>query len=372
MFQKWNGTANECYRGDFSRRIQPETNMSSTAYAVLIDCAAALGAVLVLLPHVLYLLTAWGTRRDKLFNYLSPEALKLYYRQFLLVESPDNPQAAFRRRFGRLYGRRHYVLPSLLLAGTVIVASWALARSVQKWQQISPNPYSLPPMAASALAGGVLWVISDQLNRFRRRDFTVMDVYNCSFRLWLAIPLGYSLSAFANPSVGIPAAFLLGAFPTDTLFLIARRIGSKKLGLGEQESTTSTELEKLQCVGKSNAERFQDEGISTIAALAWADPIELAIKTNFDINYVIDCQSQALLWVYVEDKVHSLYALGLRGAQEAHGIFGWLDDEELQEKAQKTLEQIADILKIPADAAFLTLRQVAADPYTLFLNQLWH
>jgi hypothetical protein len=44
--------------------------MSSRAYAVLIDCAAALGAVLVLLPHVLYLLTAWRTRRDKLFNYL--------------------------------------------------------------------------------------------------------------------------------------------------------------------------------------------------------------------------------------------------------------------------------------------------------------
>ena len=45
-------------------------------------------------------------------------------------------------------------------------------------------------------------------------------------------------------------------------------------------------------------ERYKDEGITTICGLAYADPIDLTIRTNFDFNYVVDCVSQALMWIY--------------------------------------------------------------------------
>lgn len=350
--------------------------MSAHLYAIAIDFGCALAAILVMLPLLLYLAVAWRTRRDKLFAYLSPEALAIYYKQFLELELPADIQKEFRKRFGRLYGRRHYALPLLLLGSSVVVGAWALGRTVQVWEHIAPDIHSIPPVAASAFAGGLMWIVFDELGRLRRRDFTVTDTYNYVFRLWLAVPLGYALSATIKDPIAAPVAFLLGAFPTGTVFLIARRVGSQKLGLGEQATTdsdtASTELENLQCVGKGNAERFQDEGITTIAALAWADPIDVTIRTNFEINYVIDCISQALLWIYLREDVRKLYVLGIRGAQEAWWMLQWRQDAKLKTQVEKTLQQAATTLNISEDALLITLRQVALDPYTEFLNNVWH
>ena len=95
--------------------------------------------------------------------------------------------------------------------------------------------------------------------------------------------------------MSIPIAFFLGAFPTTTLFTLARRFVSQTLKLGDDKESGDLELEKLQSVVKPNAERFKAEDISTITAMAYADPIDLTIRTNFDLNYVVDCMSQALM-----------------------------------------------------------------------------
>ena len=83
----------------------------------------------------------------------------------------------------------------------------------------------------------------------------------------------------------------------------------------------------MQSIGKSNAERFKDEGVTTISGLAYADPIDLTIRTNFDFNYVVDCVSQALMWIYFGKKKDyaKLFPLSLRGAQEVAAVMDWLD-----------------------------------------------
>jgi hypothetical protein len=243
---------------------------------------------------------------------------------------------------------------------------------------------TLRALTASALAGGFVWVISDEIDRLRRRDFSTSDVYYYVFRILMAIPFAWAIAAVSveNKVLGlpgsIPLAFFLGAFPTRTLFTIARRFGSQRLNLGDsQDDNGNLELEKLQSIGKSNAERFKDEGVSTITTLSYADPIELTVRTNFDFNYVVDCISQALAWIYFEDDCVHLFEFSLRGAQEiisvtesADGTDG-ADDHEMQERAIQTIKDAAAKLNLSKQAFRSSLDQIAEDPYSQFLANVW-
>jgi hypothetical protein len=133
--------------------------------------------------------------------------------------------------------------------------------------------------------------------------------------------------------VGIPTVFFLGAFPTTTLFMVARRIVGQQLKLRDDPDSGKLELEALQSVGRANAEPFKDEGISTISQLAYADPIDLAIRTNFDFNYVIDCVSDSLLWIYIKDKIDLIQIFSLRGFQEASALMDSLNQPRYQAAA---------------------------------------
>ncbi|PYL53072.1 MAG: hypothetical protein DMF29_09470, partial [Verrucomicrobia bacterium] len=220
--------------------------------------------------------------------------------------------------------------------------------------------------------GAYAWVVFDQFSRFRNGDFTPYDVYAGVYRFLIAVPLGISLAAFAKKDVGVAVAFLLAAFPTTTLFRLSRRLLGKQLSLGESTENGKLELEKLQCMGRSNAERFLDEGITTIAELAWSNPIDLTIRTNRDLNFVIDSISQALLWIYFKD-VEKLYPFSLRGAQEACTLLEEYrsHDSNIKAAAAHTLKAAASAVKLDEKTFSYTLVTVTEDPYAEFLYSIW-
>ena len=350
--------------------------------ATLISSFCALCATIVLYPLFRYLSRHWAFRRDRLFGLLEKGAIVYYYRQF---RPGDEPKAkaggdpgvqdymdAFRKDFSRWYGRKYYTAPLLMLAVLTSVAAWWGARTLETWVVDSSSIDSLRALVASALAGAFVWIISDELDRVRRRDFTVTDVYYYVFRLLLSVPFGWALTrATVTLQVGIPLAFFLGAFPTTTLFTIARRIGSQQLKLGDDVNTGALELEALQSIGKPNAERYKDEGVTTICGLAYADPIDLTIRTNFDFNYVVDCVSQALMWIYFGKDSANLFVFSLRGAQEVSALEIWLSDPAHQQAAMQTVVDVASRLNISQGALRTTLSQIAEDPYTRFLVNVW-
>ena len=348
--------------------------MTSTEYAILIDILCGVAGAMVLIPPLLYLFRSWSTRRDRLFSYLDPPCLILYYRQFYPGTKTDlnTVTAVFRKYFNRHYGRRFYWAPIIVLDFLTAVCVVGASRTLQVWQRVAPEKYALPSIVLSALAGGFAWVIYDLIGRLRRRDFTVSDIYNSIFRILVAAPFGWAIAQTVKTDVGVPLAFLLGAFPTSTLFTIARRLAATKLGLSDDPKSGTLELERLQSITKTNAERFFDEGISTIVQLAYADPIDISIRTNFDFTYVIDCVSQALLWIYFEDKIHDLAPYSLRGAQEAASFVDDLSDPKKNAGAITALNAIAGKLNLAAASVQTTLQQVAGDPYTEFICSVWH
>jgi hypothetical protein len=349
---------------------------------VLIDAFCGICAIVVIYPILRYLFRHWAFRRDRLFGLLGKGAIVFYYRQFRPGDDPPNVannaspttgyMAAFTRDFDRWYGRKYYLAPLLMLSVLTGVATWWGSRSLQNWIIDRSSLDSLRALVASALAGAFVWIISDELDRLRRRDFTVSDVYYYVFRLLLSVPFGWALTrSTVTLQVGIPLAFFLGSFPTTTLFTIARRLGSQQLKLGDDASSGTLELENLQSIGKPNAERFKDEGITTICGLAYADPIDLTIRTNFDFNYVVDCVSQALMWIYFGKDCQALFPLSLRGAQEVSALVTWLDDPRHKESATQTLVDAASRLNVSQGALRTTLCQIAEDPYSKFLVNVW-
>lgn len=355
----------------------------------LIDLAVILAWVILLLPALVYLVTTWLYRRDLLFSKLGPEAIELYYAQFfpyLAVEneSDEHDQRAkharekllikrFRRHFAQFYGRRHYLVPLFLLAVIAGLGLHATSQSVKVWLGQTPGAQAYPAIVVSAFLGAYAWVLYDHFQRFRTGDFTSHDIYAAVYRFLIAVPLGISLSVLLKPEVGAGVAFLLAAFPTTTLFTLMKRLVNQNLKLGESGESGTLELEKLQSVGRAKAERFFDEGISTIAELAWADPIALSIKTNLEFNFVIDSVSQALLWVYFEDGVKKLYPLSLRGAQEVCSLLTDLesDDDEERDAAEQNLTRGADLMGLDRDSFLYTLIGVQKDPYAEFLYAIW-
>jgi hypothetical protein len=379
----------------------------------------------VLYPIGRYLALPWKFRRDRLFGLLGRSALCFYYQQFRpgCVTIPKNvtdPQeiqgiylANFVQDFDGWYGRRYYTTPVCCLAVLASVCAWWAVSTIQLWILNPSRIETLHGLVAGAIGGAFMWVISDEIDRLRRHDFTTSDVYYYIFRILLAVPFGWALTSFHSMQlkVGIPIAFFLGAFPTTTLFTAARRIAGTSLGLGEEPDGT-IELEKLQSIGKDHAERFKDEGISTIVQLAYTDPVDLTIRTNYEFNFIVDCVSQALLWMYIQPAgntqlANELNLLSLRGALEVAALVDWIANPEClptpqptvemvqataqvsqtavqgagtsnlkyspatQEAAKATLAEAATKLGISEKALLTTFSQIVQDPYAKFLVHAW-
>jgi len=361
--------------------------------------------LLVAYPIGRYLAKPWAFRRDTLIAQLSGASMKRYYEQFrrgecIPVESEqkdprgkkkialkpvgddslndDHYYQAFQKHFAKWYGRRYYIAPLIgLFTLTAMCCVWGYIHLLE-WVPGTRDIESMTGLVAAAIGGALVWVISDEIDRLRRRDFTSSDVYYYVFRLLLAVPFAWALTRLQMTlQVGIPVAFFLGAFPTSTLFTIARRTANQQLKLGDDPATGQLDLEKLESVGKVTAERFRDEGISTVSQLAYADPVDLTIRTNFDFNYVTDCTNQALLWLYLGDKMPLLEIYSLRGGYEAHSLLEALKKGgTAQTNAQKTLDDAAALLTakgtpISSESLQTSLHQAAYDPYTLFLVDIW-
>ncbi|MGA3068299.1 MAG: hypothetical protein ABSF29_15750 [Tepidisphaeraceae bacterium] len=290
---------------------------------IFIWAAAGLAWLLAIVPVLYYLgsNSGWKMRKQRILLSFKESALDKYYKLYFPARKKlvaDNA-ATFEADYRKYYGRKHFVVPVILLSLISAIGLWGAAQTTLVWLGASAGLKALPAMAVSSIMGAYTWVIYDQLRRLRSGDFARGDVGNAAFRFVIAVPFGYALGVF-DPTFGVGLAFLVGVFPTRTLFTFGRRLFNQQFKMGEAGSKGTSELEQLQNVGRTVAERFQDEGITTIAQLAWNDPIDMTIRTNLDFNFVVDCMSQSLLAIYVGSDLQKLAKYSLRGAQEVTAL----------------------------------------------------
>jgi hypothetical protein len=348
----------------------------SAAFLRLESVAALTLLAVLVLPVLLYLWSGWPVRRAEIFGTMSDRAVRLYFRQFFPAQTlpARHPTEAFRRHYHRRYGRQHFIVPILLMVAVAAVSLGLAVRTAVGWLAGGAHPTGLPPIAVAAVAGAYMWVATDVISRCRGRALAPVDLYWSALRFIIAIPVGFAFAGIFKDEAGAPLAFVLGAFPTRTLITVIRRIAARRLGLSETGEGAQSELEKLQGISTGNAERFSDEGVSTILQLAYADPVDLTIRTSFAFNYVVDCVSQALAWIYFEGSLAKLRACSLRGGYEIYTVISDLDgdDPAAAKTARATIDCVAAEVGQKPVVFETTLRQIAEDPYTEFNYAIWN
>jgi hypothetical protein len=145
-----------------------------------------------------------------------------------------------------------------------------------------------------------------------------------------------------------------------------------RLGVKDNVSNDN-DIIKLQGINAGIAERLANEDITTIAQLAYCDPIRVTMRSSLSFNFIIDCMNQALAWVYLEGSMNTIRCFGLRGAVEIGHLQSGLhsDVAEHVAGAEAVLDCVANALKQDRATLRLVFYEIARDPFTEYLSSIW-
>jgi hypothetical protein len=319
--------------------------------------AAGFLVIVLFTPLCQFLLYGWQMRREEVLALFPPEAILLYYETYFPAElkqyaadkatslaAAEGDEARYRQEeaavkadfdshFDRRYGRAHYVIPIALL---VLVSATLALLCARFLLEHPPTDTAMKDYAADftvivCLAGAYCWVLYDFFFRERSLDFSTTHVYWASFRMVISVPLAYAIPSLWGSEARIAVAFLLGTFPTGRLMTLLRRRASQSpigqnLGAAEPADDRLSRLETLPSVDTATADRFREEGITTITQLGNADPVALTIRSGFPLSFVFDCISEAIAWYYLQrEGLEVARGCSIPGALEVYGLIDELD-----------------------------------------------
>ncbi|MFZ2277568.1 MAG: hypothetical protein WAW39_07205 [Prosthecobacter sp.] len=354
------------------------------AYVV---CAELLLFALIMAPLSVYILGGLKGRRNEVLAALNAKSIELYFRQYQpgtfdehlksgKLKNPSKPAlGAFEEYYDGQFGKRHFIMPTVLLGAVALVLiNWS-ALSVLDWLAgNSTQGGHLPELAVAAIMGAYMYLVYDLISRWNASSLSPADILWYAFRLAIAIPTGYALTSAVKTDIAAPVAFLLGAFPMSTIISFSQRLGAKALGQEAVPESGDSELLKLDGIDKRIAARLAAEEISTPLQLAYADPVKLAIRTNLGFTFLTDCVSQALLYIYVLEKFQDFRKTSLRSSYEVMGLLRDMRalTADIKGPAQAKFEAVVSQLNIPKDILKNFVEEIGDDPYTEFLYWVFY
>jgi hypothetical protein len=362
---------------------------------------------LIVYPLAIHLVYGWRRKSDDILLAMSDRAAQLYFKAFQKTDVRlDEALKKFQQFYHVWYGRRFLTYP---ICGSIFVSAisvYMLGESgelaLRRFSGASPeakNYFALPLIAISAIAGAYAFVTWDIVSRVAKRNLGPKNIMAATIRLAIAIPLGYSFSALLKDDLGPFIAFAAGAFPLESVQTVLQRLTKKNLSLESDAESTDDLVIRLSGIDQPTADRIEDADITTIAELAYCDPVQLSMRTNLSFAYISDIVAQALAWIYLEERLKKLRPIGLRGAVEFRYVL-----EEANEARKKpapnamaatesaTATVAIDLSDIDAAAGEIALAlipkaaraadmseveflkvafEIAYDPYTEFLYETW-
>ena len=348
-----------------------------TVFVMIVVAEAA-----VLLPLLRFLFTGWHSKRRDIVDGLNQKACLAYFKMFCRnsnVPAPDKACGKFFELYDRWYGQKKFIAPGILLFLTSLIAVTCVVFTMLDDLHFLKNPFiDLPIPAVAALSGAYMWVVDDLISRARRLDMAPSDLQWSTLRLIIAVPMGYAFSSIVIEEMAPFVTFALGAFPISTLTALLQRTANKALKNEATDLEMSDGIVKLQGTDRAIVERLEKEDLRTIIQMAYCDPVHTTMRSSLTFNFITDLMNQALVWIYLREDIQKIAPMGLRGAVEVKHFIENLDSsdpspEAMTEKqlSQEALPKIAAALNQDPTTVQFTFRQIAADPYTCFLYEIW-
>ena len=133
----------------------------------------SVGTSILLAPVCRYVVVGWKAKRKDIMDGLDSKARLAYFKMFNPSEARPQSEAAasaaFESLYAQWYGRRYFVVPTLLfllvgLSGVTLAVFTAL----HERGYIENAFFDIPVTALAAIAGAYLWVTNDHIRRSRR------------------------------------------------------------------------------------------------------------------------------------------------------------------------------------------------------------
>ena len=334
---------------------------------------------IVFYPLAIYTIYGWARKKNDIISSVSPLTARIYLKRFQGLNVPEiNSIVEFSKFYNRWYGRQQLIFPMIILLVIVSCISFVFVETgiyrLKLYNNLPTGGYiNLPLIATAAVAGAYVFVAWDLIWRTARRDVSGTAILGSAVRLVVSVPLGYSMAALLAEGLGPFIAFALGAFPLETVQNLLQRAARSQLKIDADEVTSKDQVTELSCVDRNVAERLRECDIITVSQLAYCDPIQTCMRTNFDFAFVADIVAQALAWMYLGNKLGDLSLFGLRGAVEIRMLYNGCqnENEDERQRCQKLLSDVASHLGISEGEFGNVVEQIGDDPYTVFLEQSW-
>lgn len=301
----------------------------------------------------------WTNKQDDIFGSMNPKSANLYFGLFFNRDVPAaESMDRFRELYWEWYGRRYLIFPMILLVTISLANAQCLGDSATQNMMDSAGTaathlgWSLPPTAVLSIAGAFAFVIWDIVKRVAKRNLAIPDILGACVRLALAVPLGYAFKSIVTPEVGAFVAFAVGAFPLETVQTLLQRLANRQLKLEMGADSANDQVTKLSGIDQPTADRIEEADVTTIAQLAYCDPVQLSMRTRLRFAYVSDIVAQALAWIYLGPCLDKLRVLGLRGAGEITSLHDLLVLPDDADELRRQLRDLSSALDGPGFAAF--------------------
>ena len=294
-------------------------------------------ALLSIIPAVtcgIYFFLRLGTRRDQVKQTLISMQLEEYY---MKARHGDVQRAERKKLFAAKFNEdfslglrpMDYAWP-VLLTTVLGFVGWFLTLS-RVYPSLSSSEAAatfLPGSFAFGFAGAFaasLLNVFDDFNNFNLEPRTYYSItYRILFSSTAAFVMVKAINLFLDPgqtfdnNAGAPLlAFGIGLFPVEKTWNVITAWTARIMKTASEVSETGAALAVIQGLeDQRNRQKLIDVDISTVQALATADPFWLFFQTTFPLRSVVDMMDKAILYLYIGDKTKDLRTHGINGMIE--------------------------------------------------------
>ena len=272
--------------------------------------------ILSIAPGLIYFLLAWAYlsglyyRRQRAISLARRAGSK--YKKSYQIADPNKTEDWYKLVELRKFP---YVFPlslTFLFATGLTVVSLMKANTEMGLGSLKFLVQQVPLGAIAGFWGAYVWGIYDCLTRFRTRTWTA----NSQYFIWLRLMVGPALGAL----VGLPLkdsyspliAFGLGAFPAETLRnWLQGQVGQKLKIVSQPEVAIRPAWSTIQGLTQETIDRLREADVPSPCQLANSEPVGLNSRTSVEWKPLLDLIDQALLAIYVEEKIDRFRSLGI-------------------------------------------------------------